>query len=168
MVDPQRHAYVPLLSVAALIVALDQATKQWALERLSDGSHIDLIEGVLRLRLAFNPGGAFGIGRSTPAFFLVASIVVVALILYWARRPEHRAWAVPLGAVLGGGLGNLTDRVIRDHHGRVVDFIDLHVWPVFNLADSAIVLGVATLLIFGTRGASEAEPSSTAEAGSER
>lgn len=89
--------------------------------------------------------------QGLPGFFLVATIVIAGLILVWARSIRSVAHLVPLGMVLGGGLGNLFDRVFRDTGGRVVDFIDLHVWPIFNLADSAIVLGVGALLVVTAR-----------------
>lgn len=148
--------YVTLFGAAAVVIALDQATKQWALSALGDGP-VDLIEGILSLRLTYNPGGAFGILQGLPGFFLVASVVVIGVILIWAHRLDDARLVVPLGAVLGGGLGNLADRVFRDTQGRVVDFIDLHVWPVFNLADSSIVIGVLLILLLSARSPKAAE-----------
>jgi signal peptidase II len=142
--------YLRLLIAAAAVVALDQGTKSLALEGLADGP-VDLIEGAVTLRLAFNPGGVFGIGQNLTSVFLVATIVVIFGILVAVRRLEDTRWVVPLGLVLGGGVGNLVDRVLRDHDGKVVDFIDLHVWPIFNLADSAIVIGVCVLLLLSFR-----------------
>jgi signal peptidase II len=142
--------YVALLITATVIVVVDQATKTLALESLADGP-IDVIEGILTLRLTFNPGGAFGVLQGVPNFFLIASVVIVVFILYWTRTVHSAAWAIPLGLVLGGGLGNLFDRVFRDTDGRVVDFVDLHVWPVFNVADSAITIGVIALLVMSFR-----------------
>lgn len=139
-----------LLLVAAVVVGLDQLTKQLALDRLADGSVV-VIDGVLRWNLSYNPGGAFGLLQGVPGFFLVATIVIAGLILMWARSVEGTAHVIPLGMVLGGGLGNVFDRIFRDTDGRVVDFIDLYVWPIFNLADSAIVLGVIGLLIVTAR-----------------
>lgn len=138
--------YGVLLAVAAVVVSVDQITKELALSGLSDGP-MELIEGVLTLRLTFNPGGAFGLLRGLPGFFLVATVLVIGVILLWARRLDDLKSAIPLGLVLGGGLGNLADRLFRDTGGKVVDFIDLHVWPVFNLADSAIVAGVVLILL---------------------
>ena len=89
--------------------------------------------------------------QGLPGFFLVATIVVTGVVLLWARHLEGARYLVPLGLVLGGGFGNLTDRIFRDTDGAVVDFIDLHVWPVFNLADSCIVIGVLTLLVLTAR-----------------
>jgi signal peptidase II len=147
---PSVSAYLPLLAAAGLVVALDQATKQIALEGLADGP-VELIPGILDLRLTLNPGGAFGLFPGLSGLFLVATVAVIAIILFWARRLEQRSWAIPLGMILGGGIGNLLDRLLRDLDGQVVDFIDLQVWPVFNVADTAITLGVLTLVLIGAR-----------------
>jgi signal peptidase II len=138
--------YVLLLSIAAVVVGLDQLTKQIALEGLADGP-VHLIDGVLSLRLTYNSGGAFGLLQGLPGVFLAATIAIVSLILLWTRKVEHTSWIVALGLVVGGGLGNVADRLFRDLGGRVVDFVDLHVWPVFNVADAAIVTGVVVMLI---------------------
>lgn len=143
--NPSR-LYARLLAAAAGVIAIDQLTKQWALAELGDGP-IDVIDGVLSLTLTYNSGGAFGLLQGLPGFFLVATVVVVGVIMIWARRLDDARLIVPLGMVLGGGLGNLWDRLFRDTEGRVVDFIDLHVWPVFNLADSSIVVGVVVILL---------------------
>jgi signal peptidase II len=148
--------YLRLFGAAAAVVLLDQIAKQGALGALKDGP-IDLIEGVLSLRLTYNPGGAFGLLQGLPGFFLVATILVIGIILIWAHRLEDPRLIVPLGMVLGGGLGNLGDRIFRDTGGRVVDFIDLHVWPVFNLADSSIVVGVLLILVLSARAPRVAE-----------
>jgi signal peptidase II len=139
-----------VLLAAAVVVAVDQLTKWWALESLSDGP-IDVIEGVLTLRLGFNSGGAFGLFQGLPGIFLLTTVVVIGIILFWIRRLEDPRWLIPLGLVLGGGLGNLADRIFRDLDGRVIDFIDFHVWPIFNLADSAIVIGVGLVILLGWR-----------------
>jgi signal peptidase II len=142
--------YLIVVLVGSVVVAIDQATKQLALDALADGP-VDVIEGVITLRLTLNPGGAFGVLQGLPGFFLVASIGIVIAILFWVRHLEDGRWAFPVGMILGGGIGNLADRVLRDTDGRVVDFIDLHVWPVFNVADSAIVLGVGVILLLMIR-----------------
>lgn len=141
--------YLKLLGTAAVVVALDQVTKSLALANLQEPKH--LIEGWLSLRLTYNSGGAFGLMQGLPGFFAVATLIAAVLILVWVRHIEDQGWTIPLGLVLGGGLGNVADRLIRDTGGRVVDFIDLHVWPVFNVADMCIVAGVLLVLFFGTR-----------------
>lgn len=147
---PVKNRYALLLLVSVAVVIADQGTKQMALDELADGP-VHLIEGALSLSLHFNPGGAFGIMRGVPSFFLVSTLVIAVAILFWARHLEGRGHLVPLGLVLGGGLGNVIDRIFRDTGGKVVDFIDLHVWPVFNLADSAICIGVVWLFIVTAR-----------------
>jgi signal peptidase II len=138
--------YVPLILAAAVVILLDQVTKELALSALADGP-VDLIDGAISLRLTFNSGGAFGLLQGLPGFFLIATLIVVVAILLWVRNIEDRRWMIPLGMVLGGGLGNVVDRVVRDTGGRVVDFIDLHWWPVFNIADASIVTGVGLILL---------------------
>jgi signal peptidase II len=139
--------YLRLSVAATVVVILDQLTKSLAVDRLGDGRVIEVVEGVVSLRLTLNSGGAFGLGQGFPLFFLGATIVVVALILVWARNLDDLTLAIPLGMVLGGGIGNAMDRLFRDTDGRVVDFVDLHVWPVFNVADAAITVGVIAILV---------------------
>ena len=143
-------AYPRVLLTAFFVLVCDQGTKTAALEYFGRRSH-DVIEGVLSFDVSFNPGGVFGIGQTMPELFLVATAIVIVAILVWVRNLEDRSWAIPLGMVLGGGLGNVTDRVVRGFDGQVVDFIDLHVWPVFNVADMAIVIGVGLVLLLGLR-----------------
>ena len=119
-----------------------------------------MIPGVLTLRFTTNSGGAFSIGQSAPWFFVGVSAVVAVIILATAFRHTSLLVGVSLGLVLGGALGNLTDRAIRapGMRGRVVDFIDFHVWPVFNLADTAIVVGAILLAWSGCGNEAEPEP----------
>jgi signal peptidase II len=149
-VDPRRTRAAQTLLVAALLTyGVDRITKIWA-EATLPGDPIEVVPGVLTLRFTTNSGGAFSIGQSAPWFFVGVTAVVVAIILATSFRHTSRLVGASLGLVLGGALGNLTDRAIRAPglRGRVVDFIDFHVWPVFNLADSAIVVG-AILLAWG-------------------
>jgi signal peptidase II len=143
-----RLAYARVAVTAALVIAIDQVTKSLALANLSDGPVV-VIDGVLRFRLGFNSGGAFGLLQGLPGLFLITTGVVIGIILFWIRNIDDPRWLIPLGMVLGGGVANLLDRVFRDFDGRVVDFIDFRVWPIFNLADSAIVIGVLLILIVG-------------------
>jgi signal peptidase II len=141
-----------LFGAAAAAYALDRATKAWAEAALEGGPPIRLLPGV-DLRFTTNSGGAFSIGRSAPLVFVGATLLVSGLILVTAFR-ERGGWtAAALGMVLGGALGNLTDRALRGPglSGEVVDFIDLHWWPVFNLADAAIVAGAGLLALGSLR-----------------
>jgi signal peptidase II len=152
-VEASRSRAAQTLIVAAFLAyGVDRLTKIWAESSLRDAP-IDVVPGVLTLRFTTNSGGAFSIGQSAPWFFVGVSAIVVVVILATAFRHRSRLIAASLGMVLGGALGNLTDRAIRapGMRGRVVDFIDLQVWPVFNLADSAIVVGAILLAWVGFR-----------------
>jgi signal peptidase II len=161
---PRRRAALTLFVAALVTYGLDRVTKIMA-EASLPGDPIDVIPGVLTLRFTTNSGGAFSIGQSAPWFFVGVSAVVAVVIVATAFKHTSLLVGVSLGLVLGGALGNLTDRLIRapGMRGRVVDFIDLHVWPVFNLADSAIVVGAILLAWVGFRDRGEAsEPTEAA------
>lgn len=149
---PQRHR-AAFFGLAALVVALDQLSKHWALHALSDGP-IDLV-GSLRLKLTFNDSAAFSVGGGRTALIASIGIVVVAVLVRMGWRAEQRLWALGLGVVLGGALGNLLDRFLRAGDGflggRVVDFIDPQWWPVFNVADIALWVGIGLLLLASWR-----------------
>jgi len=142
-----------LFAVAAAALVLDQATKAWVVASLEGRPPLRLIPGVLSLNYTTNSGGAFGLGRSAPWIFAGATIVVSTVIVLASRRPMTRTMAVALGLILGGAIGNLADRALNGPglRGQVTDFIDLQIWPVFNVADSAIVIG-ALLLAFASLG----------------
>jgi signal peptidase II len=141
------------LAIAAVVVVVDQLTKHWALNALDDGRVIDLV-GSLRFNLAFNTGMAFsqgeGIGRIVP----ILAISVVAALLMAVGRSSSRWFSVGVGLIVGGSLSNVIDRLFRGDgwfDGAVVDFIDVQWWPVFNIADAAIVVGAVLLLITSLR-----------------
>jgi signal peptidase II len=132
---------------AAVVVALDQVTKWWALERL-EGEPIDL--GVVRLAVSRNSGAAFGLGEGFAPVLVVVAIVLLVVLVRGGQMLAGRLSAVAVGFVLGGAVGNLLDRLFRDGgwlQGAVVDFVDLGWWPVFNVADSAITVGAAALVV---------------------
>ncbi len=148
MAASRRHLG-PFAAAAVVVLVLDQLTKHWALHALDDGP-IDLV-GSLRLNLVFNDRAAFSLGfGSTTAIALVGCALVVGLV-WMGVRADQRAWALGLGIILGGALGNLTDRAFRAGDGflggRVVDMVDLQWWPVFNLADAALWVGIGVLLL---------------------
>ena len=118
------------------------ATKLWALSSLDENVPQDFGGSLLRLRLIFNPGAAFSLGTGATSVFTIIQAVVSVAIVVVAPRVGRLRWAIGLGLVLGGAIGNLTDRLTRAPGfgvGHVVDFLELPNWPVFNIADSAIV-----------------------------
>ena len=153
---PARPRRLFLWSSAALATyALDQATKAWAERSLTPGVARPLIGDVLQLRLTRNPGAAFSLGTGYTIVLTVIALVVVAVCLSMAARLRSRGWAVALGLLLGGALGNVTDRLLRDPaplRGHVVDFLEIPNWPVFNVADSAICCAAALFVVLSVRG----------------
>jgi signal peptidase II len=138
-----------LLAVAAVVVVLDQVTKALAVSQLADGRVVRVVGELLQLRLTFNPGAAFSFATGYTFVFTIIAAIVVVVILRISPRLRSLPWAVALGGLLGGAVGNLIDRIWRDpapFRGHVVDFIELPHWPLFNLADSAIV-GAAVLMV---------------------
>jgi len=143
----QSVSLLVLLSIAALVLALDQLTKRWVSSSLPEGGWWSPLPGVgriFRITHTTNSGAAFGIFPNQGNFFvLVAMVVVLAIVLYHRHLPARGWWIrLSLGLQLGGAIGNLLDRL---HYGYVVDFIDIGFWPIFNLADAAIVIGVSIL-----------------------
>jgi signal peptidase II len=151
--------------VGGAAYGLDRLTKSLAEDHLAGRPPIVVIPKVVQLRYATNSGGAFSLFPNHPWVFFVATVVVCAAILLSSRRVLSVASAVASGLVLGGAIGNLTDRIVRGSgvSGRVVDFIDFHVWPVFNVADSCIVIGALLLVFYGVRREARAESSPTGE-----
>jgi signal peptidase II len=141
-----------VLGVAGAVVIVDRITKIWA-ERSFAAHPRDVLGGLLTLRFTTNSGGAFSMGDAAPLFFAIAAIVVCVAIVATSFRQRSKAHAVALGLILGGALGNLIDRVTRGPRltGRVIDFVDPHVWPVFNAADAAIVCGAILLAVVAMR-----------------
>jgi signal peptidase II len=146
-----RPRWTLLAGIAAGVLALDQLSKWWAVNTL-DTRTIDLV-GSLRLRLTYNFGAAFSISQGRGALISLLAIAVVGVLVFSGRQATRPLAAVALGMVLGGAIGNLSDRAFRQGDGLlgggVVDFIDLQWWPIFNVADSAVVCG-ALLLVAAT------------------
>jgi signal peptidase II len=159
-----------MVPVAIVVVVLDQLTKWWALERLSDDRVIDVV-WTLRLNLVRNAGAAFSTGRGLGPLLGVLAVVVVVLLVRYGRMAATVPTAVGMGLVLGGAVGNLCDRAFRSGSGgflggHVVDFVDLQWWPVFNLADTAIVVG--GLLLAFTFATAPEEPPAVVDRGEAR
>ena len=137
-----------LFGTAAIVYLLDRVTKLLAERHLQGRPPIEVLPGV-RLTFTTNPGGAFSIGGGAPLIFVAATVIVAGVIVVTAHRHTRPVTSVALGLVLGGAIGNLTDRVVRGPgiRGHVIDFVDIGPWPVFNVADSAIVVGAILLAV---------------------
>ena len=142
------------LAAALIVYALDQISKIVLIERMEEIGRQVVVPGLFNLVMVWNTGISFGIGRDggpIAAWMLAGLALIVAVVLaLWLMRSRRRPPALALGLIIGGALGNATDRVAR---GAVADFLDFHIasthWPAFNIADSAIVIGVVALLVDG-------------------
>ena len=127
------------------VVILDQFSKYIVVENMALGESIPIIEEVFHLTYILNPGAAFGMFAHNRLFFIAIAVVVIGIII-WARREILASpWEVKAGGglFLGGAIGNLIDRA---RQGLVIDFFDFRIWPVFNIADIAICIGVGLII----------------------
>ena len=147
--------YRHVLTIAGLVLLLDQVTKWYVRQRVGLYESIAVINSLFHITYVRNSGGAFSLLAGTnPAFrlpfFLVVCTGAIGVLLYFVSKVEPRQWLLlfALGGILGGALGNLTDRIVS---GEVTDFLDVHwhgyYWPAFNVADSFISTGMVILLI---------------------
>ncbi len=149
-----------LAGTAALALVLDQIAKYLAVAQLTGEPPVRLLGGAVYLVLTRNSGAAFSLGSNYTVVFPVVTVVVVGWIAWMARRLRSVPWAVALGLVFGGAVGNLIDRIFRapgPFRGRVVDFISLfddhgQAFAIFNVADSALVCGVVLAILLELTG----------------
>jgi signal peptidase II len=145
-----RTALPTILIIAAIVFGLDQATKYWIVQNIpiqSSWSFFPTLAKIFQFTFVTNTGAAFGMFPQLGGIFMVIAIVVIAsIVVFYQHLPTHNIWVrLSLGLQLGGALGNLVDRVTR---GYVVDFVDIGFWPIFNVADLSIVLGVTILAYY--------------------
>jgi signal peptidase II len=152
------------VATGAAVIAADQLTKLMAVATL-ERHPVDL--GIVRLAVARNAGSAFSLLQGQVWVFVGAVVLVTVIAVAALTRPHNAALAASLGLVVAGAWSNILDRMTRSPgapDGRVVDWIDFKIWPVFNVADAAIVVGAAVLILFGTRPArSASRPGSVME-----
>jgi len=147
--------FIVLIAVAALALAADIVSKVLVVDRLEGHKPVELLGGLTTLRVTRNSGAAFSIGTGSTWIFTIIACAVVFAIIRTARNLRSLPWAICLGLLLGGAVGNLIDRILRSpgsFQGHVVDWIEWPNWPVFNLADSAIVCGGILAVILAGRG----------------
>ncbi len=152
---PRRQRYLLLVLVALTAVGLDLLTKEWVLATFREGERLDVIGDIVQFTLVFNTGAAFSMGTDYTWVFSTIATVVVCVIAYIGLRVRSAWWAVTLGLMMGGAAGNLVDRVFREpepFHGAVVDFIKVMDFPVFNIADSCVVVGACLVVALTFKG----------------
>jgi signal peptidase II len=153
-VRPSSNLWKRLYTIAWTVWLVDFATKVWALNNLSASNPTKIIGDFLQLTLIRNSGAAFSLAQGATIIFTFFAIFVVGEIAYYAPRITSRGWSVVLGLALGGVLGNLSDRIFRSpgyFTGHVIDWIELTHWPVFNVADTAIVVAAGIAVILSIR-----------------
>lgn len=150
---PRRTTLVFLVAAGWLI--LDQVTKWWAESALTRGESVPLVGELLQLHLTYNSGAAFSLGTGiTPVITAIATLVALAII-WQAWRTRSLPWAITLGILLGGAVGNLVDRYFRapgPGRGHVVDFLMLPNFPVFNIADIGVTAAAVAIVLLAMRG----------------
>ena len=139
-----RSGYVAFALIAIAVFLLDRLTKSLVAAQIPYGTEVPVIDHLVGIGNYHNSGAAFGVAPALAVFFLIASVVVaIGLIVYVVRSPSNMWNDAALGLILGGTLGNGYERIM---FGTVTDFINFHFWPVFNVADSAISIGVVALV----------------------
>ena len=162
-------------SIAAAVVVLDQLSKIVIVATMPDRPPIELLGGLLTITYGRNSGAAFSLGQGLTVVFTVVAIGVVVVVARMSGRVRSTGWAVALGCLVGGALGNLFDRIFRapgPGRGEVVDWIQFPNYPVFNLADSFVVCSAIAIVVLSWRGiawdaASAADSGGEAPAGPE-
>lgn len=168
----RRRLFLLLAAIAVVTFLLDQLSKWLAVRTLTDAEPRELLGSFLRLELIRNPGAAFSIGTGNTWVLTIIAVVVLVVVIRVSRRLGSVGWAWALGLLLGGALGNLTDRIVRDPglgRGHVVDFLDYNGWFIGNVADIAIVsaavlIGLLALTGRGIDGTRETRESGRHEA----
>ena len=153
--EPPPRRLKAFLLVAAIVYVVDQVTKTMAVRMLENEPSVTVIPGVLDLRFLRNPGAAFGVATSFTWLLSLAAIAVAIAVVVMASRLRNRTWALALGLLLAGAVGNLTDRIFRKPgvlRGHVVDFLEFPHWPVFNVADTALTIACVLILVQSFRG----------------
>lgn len=145
-----------MVVVGAVIAVADQLTKNWAEATLPLLDPQPFLGEFLQLTLLYNSGAAWGLGAEITPVVTVVQILIVLGVIVFALRAVRSAWyTLALGLILGGALGNIHDRLLRPpgpFHGEVVDFLELPHWPVFNVADMAVVVGAILVVLLGIIG----------------
>lgn len=141
--------------IVVTVVVMDQLTKIWAVAALSD-KPIDVVGDTVRFQLARNSGGAFSFvsGAGVTPVLAIIAIGVAIFLVRMVGRTDDPLMVVALSLILGGALGNLTDRFVRSPgilRGGVIDFMRVGWWPIFNIADSALSIGIVLLLVASFR-----------------
>ncbi len=155
LTPPRPRRTLLVLGIAAVWIVLDQLTKVWAERALTLGEPVQVVGDLLRLHLIYNSGAAFSLGTGSTGVLTVIASIIVVLIVWQALKVRSLPWAVALGLMLGGAVGNLIDRYFRapgPGQGHVVDFLRLPNFPIFNVADIGVTTAACLVALLALRG----------------
>ncbi len=144
-----------VLVTALVVIGVDQVTKAWAVAALEDGAPVQLLGTWLQLTFVRNSGAAFSLGAGSTLIVSLLAVAIVVILLVKARNLRSVWWAIAMGGMVGGALGNLLDRAFRfpgGMQGHVVDFIQIPYWPIFNVADMAVVGSGILMVVLAVMG----------------
>lgn len=138
---------MPILLIACIVLILDQWTKYYIKTTMLPGMSIPVVDNIFHITYVLNPGAAFGILEHQTAFFVIIAMIMLIAALYFYRyiAEQHQLMRFGIALMAGGAVGNVIDRIKT---GYVVDFFDFRIWPVFNIADIAIVTGVSFIIFY--------------------
>ena len=151
------RSLIAVVGLAAFVVVVDQITKIWAQNELAGQPSIQVIGDLLQFTYALNPGAAFSLGGDYTWVFTIAATAVSVAVVIFAGRVRSGWWLLALGLLLGGAVGNLVDRATQPPGfgvGYVRDFIELPNWPIFNVADMAVVASAGMIVVLSLLGVS--------------
>ncbi len=136
---------IPIFSTAILIVIIDQSTKFLIKKNFQLNQSLPIIKNILHFTYITNTGSAFGLFKGFNYAFVIISLIVIGIIFYHLRKikKNETALQISVGLLLGGSIGNLIDRL---YYSAVIDFIDFRIWPIFNIADSAVTISIVILI----------------------
>jgi len=144
--DTEKSKFITILLTAVIIVLLDQITKFIITKKIPLGKSIPIIPGIFSFTYFQNTGAGFGLFPGSTRLLIWFSIIVIGLILYFYESiPENKYTQISIALILGGTFSNLIDRI---NLGYIIDFLDFKIWPIFNIADTAITIGVIGLIIY--------------------
>ena len=142
--DLRKHNVYIAIFVCLFIILIDRVTKIFIL-KLDEGMSIPIIENVFHITFIYNTGAGFGTFQNAAFFLTIFSIVILIGAIYYFFKTKNRLLRIMISVLIAGIVGNLTDRLL---YGKVIDFIDLRIWPIFNIADMAITLGILSIIAY--------------------
>ncbi len=139
----KKNLSVPIF-IFLLILFFDRFAKNFVLQ-IDEGATIPIIKNVFHITFIYNTGAGFGFFQDASLFLAIFSIIILAVAVYYFFKTKEACLKIMLSVLSAGIIGNLTDRIL---YGKVIDFIDLRIWPVFNIADTAITLGILSIIVY--------------------